>query len=624
MSSNTDHAIPERFDRHRGPVTCAAGIPNSSGVITSGYDGAVAIFDTETRAVDLLGYHAHLVNRVSVDRQGRYAASCSSDFNIYLWNLQTCERTMILRGHSDDVEDFVFINDRQGASVSRDWRVMVWDLESGAITQVLLGHAQDVLSISYLDGRLYTSGDDMTLRVWDLSTGALLNTWGPFANEADTCAIDPLHKRVILGCDDGKIRIFDIGSGELAHEICAHRAGIKKVAASPANGDILSAAYDQQIRVWDANTLTLKNSLEHQAGTWERSFNWSPDGARVYAGTFDGTVLQWDCENGRCEEEYGGQPDPDNTSTPGNACFNDVALTGDDGIALVSDDGCVRIGRLSAARAQWDDRCVPRSGRVLMNAVTAASDGGEIVVGAHDQSLYRFSPKDGALRETMAVRLGRGPVNCVRIARHPDYAGQYFVACYTGVVLRLDRDGAVLGEIHVHDNAVKSLALHPSRSIGVSCSADGVLAAWDFNGKLLREYPGHLAIIDDVDIDPSGERIASVGRDFSLKIHGLDDGRLYHNISLGRRSPKAVAFLNPDIVIVTNYWGELLRVNLSNGHVTRRPIAQNGISAIASRDDELVVSSYDGAVYLVNEHDLTTVNTLRGMTQRLAGSAFMT
>ena len=61
-------------------------------------------------------------------------------------------------------------------------------------------------------------------------------------------------------------------------EIEAHSSGIKKVAVSPVTGDILSAAYDQRILIWDAADLRQKLQLESRLGTWERSFNWSPDG----------------------------------------------------------------------------------------------------------------------------------------------------------------------------------------------------------------------------------------------------------------------------------------------------------------------------------------------------------
>src|SRR5438270_2816915 len=137
----------DRFVRHRGPVTCAAGIPGTDEVVTSGYDGAVAIYNLTSRSVELLGFHRHLVNRVVVDEGGRRAASPSSDYTIIVWDLENRSPELVLRGHADDVEDFVFIDENSGASVSRDWRVLVWDLRTGAIANVLEGHEKDVLSI---------------------------------------------------------------------------------------------------------------------------------------------------------------------------------------------------------------------------------------------------------------------------------------------------------------------------------------------------------------------------------------------------------------------------------------------------------------------------------------------
>lgn len=610
------------FLRHRGPVTCVCPIPDSPLVITSAYDGAVGLFNTLSRSVELLGYHAHLVNRVSVDTQGKLAASCSSDFNIHLWDIKERKLVRVLRGHSDDVEDFIFIDERYGASVGRDWRVLVWDLHTGAIEHTFLGHTQDVLSIAHLNGKLYTSGDDMTLRIWDLKSRKPVKILGPFETETDTCAIDPINERVVLGCDDGHIRIFDLESGNLIHDIDAHTAGIKKVACSTQNGDILSAAYDQRVLIWDANSLKKKNELQHQAGTWERSFNWSNDGQYIYAGTFDGTVLKWKTITGECEEEYGTQESPN--SIAGNACFNDVAILPNNLIATVSDDGFIRTGRISENEAVWQHIHTPESGRVLMNSITTQNyDADEIITGTHEQSILRFSNSTSGLEQTLCKNLQRGPINCIRVSQHSAFYGQYLIACYTGVILRVNREGEVLSEIKVHENAIKALTLHPTKPIGVSCSADGALVSWDFDGNLLNTYPGHLAIIDDVSLSTDGSLIASAGRDFTLKIHRLGDGKLLHNIGLERRSPKAVVFINNNIVIVTNYWGELLRIDLRNESVQCKRIAENGISGIAVRNNELVVSSYDGGIYLVRQDNLETINCLRSMTQRIDSPAFV-
>jgi len=606
----------QQFVRHRGPITCVAGVPNSQIAVTSGYDGAVGLFHLDTGAVEHLGYHDHLVNRITVNPSGTGAASSSSDYTVYLWNLERRVLERVLRGHSDDVEDFAYIDDRTGVSVSRDQRILIWDLTTGAITRVIDAHEKDVLAVVAAGSHFYTSGDDMTLRQWEVESGRMLRRWGPFENETDTCAIDAIRGRAILGCDDGLIRIFDTGVADLGWHIAAHRCGVKKVCTSPATGDILSAAYDQRVCIWDADTLGLKIELEQVPSTWERSLNWSPDGRFVLGGTFDGTVVLLDAASGRVEAQVG-----DQTVEPGNACFNEVSMGAGGELAAVSDDGYVRRGHLSVMSATWRSRSTPLSGRVLMNAVTFDDASGRVVAGAHDHRLHIFDVVANGLVAQSPVHLGEGPINCIRVADVPGYAGEAFVACYSGAIVRADRSGAIKDRIRVHDGAVKALRIHPTQPIGVSCSADGGLISWTLDGERLRSFAGHTAIADDVDIDPSGQMIASVGRDFVLKVHSLDSGVLLHAIRLGRRSPKSICFVEPTVVIIGDYWGSLIRVDLARQRIERAHIAHNGVSSLCRSGDLLAASSYDGTIYLVRTSDLRIVNTLIEMTQRIRAGA---
>lgn len=601
------------FLRHRGPVTCVAEVNNRNAAVTSAYDGAIGLFNLASGEVELIGYHDHLANKITVNRSGTRAASSSSDYTIRIWNLEEKSLELMLLGHSDDVEDFVFVDDETGVSVSRDCRVLVWDLSTGRIKRVIEGHEKDALSVAYSGGRIYTSGDDMTLRVWDLETGGMLRKWGPFENETDTCAIDTERGRAILGCDDGVMRIFDVESGKLVAEILAHSSGIKKVAASPSNGDILSAAYDQKILIWDGETQELKLELEHRSSVWERSFNWSPDGNRILAGTFDGTVLVWDSNTGQCTNEIG-------ESGHGNPCFNDVAANENGEIVTVSDDGILRIGILTSGESVWKEAIEPSSGRILANAVTLDNTNRVAIAGCHDQKLQFTQVEKSGLPRESEVYIGEGPVNSVRVARHSGYEGHVFAACYSGAIVRVDGSGSVVHTIRLHDGAVKALCLHPTNTVGASCSADGGLLSWDFSGRLENRFTGHMAIVDDVDMDPTGTLIASVSRDFTMKVYELDSGKLVHSFALGRRSPKGVCFFDRETVIVTNYWGSLIRIDLASGHIQNNQIAKNGISAAVRSPDGLVAVSYDGTAYLVRPDDLKVLNLLKCMNQRLVPS----
>jgi WD40 repeat protein len=192
-----------------------------------------------------------------------------------------------------------------------------------------------------------------------------------------------------------------------------------------------------------------------------------------------------------------------------------------------------------------------------------------------------------------------------------------FVACYSGAIVCVSRRGHVKGRIAAHDGAVKALRIHPTLPVGVSGSADGSLTVWDLDGVAPRRLAGHTAIVDDVDFSPSGDLIASAGRDFVLKVHRLRDGALVPAIRIGRRSPKSICFVDEATVVIGDYWGGVIRVDLESSKVSRTRIAENGISSLARSGKYLAATSYDGGIYLVDPFSFNVVNTLRAMTQRL-------
>ncbi|MDP5274846.1 WD40 repeat domain-containing protein [Chengkuizengella axinellae] len=595
------------FRKHRGPVTSVAHLGGNE-VVTSAYDGAVAKFNLVDNQVTLLGYHDHLVNKIVSNQEGTKAASCSSDYTIKVWDIVRGKVQITLLGHSDDVEDFMFINDELGVSASRDHRILVWDLTTGAVKTVIDGHEKDVLSLAYFDQKIFSSGDDKTLRVWDIDTGKLIHKWGPFEVETDTCAIDINKKRVVLGCDDGFIRVFSIENGELVKEINAHQSGIKKVAISPETGDILSAAYDQNIIIWNSDDFTSKVALENIPTKWERSLVWSQDGKNVLAGTFDGTVLVWEAQSGQFIKEIG-----DNQYEVGNVCFNEIAISNQK-MALVSDDGFIRMGEMNLYPNQPFHIVEPQSGRFLMNAVALNEQSNILATGAHNQKVHLFHFKNSQLFKKKEMFLGEGPINTIRFSKN----NQLFVGCYSGAIVHMNSEGEVLSKLlNVHEGAVKSLRLHPVEDYGLSCSAGGEIKTWNFKGEVMNQFLGHTAIINDVDFSPSGQLIASVSRDFTLKIFEFSTGKLLHSFCLGKRSLKSVCFVGEAMAVVGDYWGNLYTVNLTNGKVISKKIANNGISSVASNENVVLAASYDGCIYCVDPTVLHLLQVKKEMLQRL-------
>ena len=63
-------------------------------------------------------------------------------------------------------------------SGSRDQTIQLWDVATGALLQTLEGHTDSVTSVAFSpNGKQVVSGsDDQTVRLWDTATGALLQT----------------------------------------------------------------------------------------------------------------------------------------------------------------------------------------------------------------------------------------------------------------------------------------------------------------------------------------------------------------------------------------------------------------------------------------------------------------
>ena len=106
---------------------------------------------------------------------GRRIVSGSEDQTLKVWDAETGQETLTLKGHTGSVYSVAFSPDgRRIVSGSQDGTLKVWDAETGQETLTLKGHTgAGVTSVAFSpDGRRIVSGsNDMTLKVWDAATG---------------------------------------------------------------------------------------------------------------------------------------------------------------------------------------------------------------------------------------------------------------------------------------------------------------------------------------------------------------------------------------------------------------------------------------------------------------------
>lgn len=250
-----------------------------------------------------------------------------------------------------------------------------------------------------------------------------------------------------------------------------------------------------------------------------------------------------------------------------------------------------------------------------MNAVAYDPTHRRVLAGSHNHILHQLHLTTNGLGQISACHLGLGPINTIRFS---DNGEEAWIGTYSGTLVHWNPDRqAIVSQYRLHNGAVKALRLLHGAQEGVSCSAAGEVLAWDWSGKLIRRFGGHTAIVNDLDLSVDGEWLVTVSRDFTLRLFHYATGQIYQAVDLGRRSPKSVLVVDSENVLVGDYWGYLLAVNLRNERVTALRIALNGISSLTRVGANVLATAYDGSLLLIDPHQATKVVQIQGPQQRI-------
>ncbi|WP_435218282.1 hypothetical protein [Streptomyces sp. bgisy034] len=179
---------------------------------------------------------------------------------------------------------------------------------------VLQGHILTVRTIAACrtaDGSdLALSGsDDHTVRLWDLGTGQLLDTWNhDFAVLATAAASGP-HGDLYLasGSADGTARLWRPGTSDAVHTFQSKKGFVSALALDPhaPEGPLVALADEEGLSLWDLHTHQARsNYLYGHTDTIEALAAWTSRAptprSYVASASRDGTLRIWDTVTGRC------------------------------------------------------------------------------------------------------------------------------------------------------------------------------------------------------------------------------------------------------------------------------------------------------------------------------------
>jgi WD40 repeat protein len=199
--------------------------------------------------------------------------------------------------------------------VGRSGTIQLWNLCTGELLHTLEGHSDRVVSVAFSpDGQILASGSlDKTIKLWSLTTGKLLCTLeGHLGNckrssdsynffNVNSVAISPDGRVLASGGGDKSIKLWNLSTGDLVQTLEEDSAYIDSVtlAFSPEGQILASGGSDSVIKLWNLSTGELLGSLDGGLGSIRgidfrcvNSVAFSPDG-RFLVNVIGITVKVW-------------------------------------------------------------------------------------------------------------------------------------------------------------------------------------------------------------------------------------------------------------------------------------------------------------------------------------------
>ncbi len=344
------------------------------------------------------------------------------------------------------------------AAVSRQGDVWVWNEGGQTLHQMWKAHTDRIRALTFSsDGRsLLTGSWDNTIKLWNVSNGALLWSDEHVSNLTSVAFAPNRHVLAIGGGTDAMVSLWDIHNN-IRTQMQPHPSPVSALSWSSDECLLASGRSDGNIQVWTQPLTRVQTLSGHTS--WVMGLAFNPDGRLLASGSWDGTVKLWEVSSGRLHLTLMGHTDR----------VNRVAWSSD-GQTLAS---CSRDKTIRLWDVQGNTRSVLLGHTADIFGLTFTPDNHSLLSGSDDGTLRHWDVASG---------------RCTHI-------------------------------IHGYVSSLSDIDWSPDGTQLVSGGMDSQVTVWDgSSGKQTKVLRGHRWSVSGVGWSPNGRMLASSGWDGAIRL----------------------------------------------------------------------------------------------------------
>ena len=388
--------------------------------------------------------------------------------------------------------------------------IKVWDVATGACVQTLEGHADHMRSVcvSPNGSRLFSGNADMfsgnadnTIKVWDVATGACVQTLQGHADEVESVCVS--GDRLFSGSADKTIKVWDWRAGVCLRTMEGHGSLVYSVCVSPDGSRLFSGSEDNTIKVWNMTGTCLQTLQGHTSAV----LTLCASGDRLFSGSDDKTIKVWELPDTYVEDmKISSENTVVSLCVSGNRLFSGT------------DDNKIEEWDLETGNHVQTLEGYTDSMDVFVNSLYVSGN-------------WLFTGKDDSVIEVYDLRSDEGTPQYT-LEGHEDTVnsvcviGDFLFSGSQDETIKVWnwKTGACVQTLEGHTDYVFSVCLSGDGSRLFSGSQDETIKVWDVStGACVQTLQGHTDNVRSVCVSGDGSRLFSGSEDNTIKVWHIED-----------------------------------------------------------------------------------------------------